>query len=118
MRLLVFCHDCQFEHLRLGTEYDEKNALALYYAPIDEQRVAEFVCARGHKNRLLLEAQLFQVLFDYAVVAFDDGYTREAVASLAACLERFFEFATAAFLRNAGVSMDEGVEAPSHPLAL
>jgi hypothetical protein len=49
-------------------------------------------CSEGHKTATHLEAHRFEILFELALSAIVDGYNREAVASFAAALERFYEF--------------------------
>src|SRR5688572_21926828 len=49
-------------------------------------------CPAGHENLVVIQNQKFELLFDFGARALLDGYTREAVASMAAALERFYEF--------------------------
>lgn len=49
-------------------------------------------CPRGHVTVTAIQEQKFEVLFDLGAMALLDGYTREAVSSFAASLERFFEY--------------------------
>jgi len=49
-------------------------------------------CPQGHITVTAIQEQKFEVLFDLGVMALLDGYTREAVSSIAASLERFFEY--------------------------
>ena len=55
------------------------------------------VCSEGHKFRVHLQEELFQMLFELATVAIADGYYREAVTSYTAALERFQEYALRVF---------------------
>jgi hypothetical protein len=48
----------------------------------------------------------FEVLFDLAANAIVDGYYREAIASFAASLERFFEFFVHVACLKQGVEED------------
>lgn len=50
------------------------------------------MCVRGHTTVTALQEQKYEVLFDVAAMAFLDGYPRESIASMAAALERFYEF--------------------------
>ena len=50
------------------------------------------VCERGHRTLTALQQQKFEVLFDLGAMALLDGYPREAITSMAAALERFYEF--------------------------
>ncbi|MFC4427727.1 hypothetical protein [Deinococcus navajonensis] len=58
----------------------------------------------GKPYCLFVRKQKFEVLFDLGTRALMDGYAREAVASFAAALERFFEFYVRAYAleRSAG----------------
>lgn len=51
----------------------------------------------GGRYCLFVRKQKFEMLFDLGTRALLDGYAREAVASFAAALERFFEFYVKAF---------------------
>lgn len=66
-------------------------------------------CLRcGQKYCVYLRKQKFEMLFDLATRALLDGYGREAVASFAAALERFFEFYVRVFvLEQAAVKNED-----------
>jgi hypothetical protein len=49
-------------------------------------------CDKGHRTLTVIQEQKFEVLFDFGALALTDGYPREAVTSIAASLERFYEF--------------------------
>src|SRR4051794_31915548 len=49
-------------------------------------------CPKGHVTVTAVQEHKFEVLFDMGAMALMDGYTREAVSSIAASLERFFEY--------------------------
>ncbi len=49
-------------------------------------------CERGHMTVTAIQEQKYEVLFDVAAMALLDGYPREAIVSMAAALERFYEF--------------------------
>ena len=51
-----------------------------------------FTCRRDHKTITAIQEQKFEVLFDLGAMALLDGYPREAVTSMAASIERFFEY--------------------------
>lgn len=63
----------------------------------------ETVCARGHRSVTLLQAELYETLFELGVNAILDGYYREAVSSFSASLERFYEFALRVLLHGNSV---------------
>ncbi|MDT8311521.1 MAG: hypothetical protein RQ732_08765 [Methylophaga sp.] len=49
-------------------------------------------CEKGHKTLTVIQEQKFEVLFAVGTLAIKDGYPREAISSIAASLERFYEF--------------------------
>lgn len=51
-----------------------------------------YTCNRGHTTLTVLQEQKFEILFDMGAMALLDGYPREAITSIAASLERFYEF--------------------------
>lgn len=52
----------------------------------------EFTCVKGHTTVTILQNQRFEVLFDIAANAINDGYYRESVTSFASSREHFYEF--------------------------
>ncbi|QJI27325.1 hypothetical protein HKK55_00925 [Pseudomonas sp. ADAK18] len=83
MKLPMTCFQC-FNELNtpqypLWVEYQDSH---LY----------EFECPNGHKSSTILQQQKLEVLFNIGMHAITDGYYREAVASFASSLERFYEF--------------------------
>jgi hypothetical protein len=64
----------------------------------------EATCPRGHRTTILLQEQLFELLFEIGAYAIRDGYYREAVSSFTASLERFYEFFLRAVLSQKGVA--------------
>lgn len=63
----------------------------------------ELECPRGHTFITILQEQKYEVLFEIGINAILDGYYREAVASFAAALERFYEFAVKVVLEEGAV---------------
>jgi hypothetical protein len=59
---------------------------------IENDGVYLLVCSQGHRSVHTLSNPKFEVLFEMGLLAFDDGYTREAVATMAASVEEFFRF--------------------------
>jgi len=49
-------------------------------------------CSKGHTTLTVIQEQKFEILFDFGAMALIDGYPREAVTSMAASVERFYEF--------------------------
>jgi hypothetical protein len=67
----------------------------------------KITCPHGHVTLTALQQQKFEVLFDLGAMALLDGYPREAVSSIAASLERFFEFYVQVVSLKRGISIDE-----------
>lgn len=63
-------------------------------------------CENNHTELIYMTQTKFEILFDMGAMALLDGYTREAVTSIAASLERFYEFCIFVFLKHAGVTDD------------
>jgi hypothetical protein len=98
VRLLIPCMECLKD---LGRA-DEWLARVEFR---DDGRY-EVLCPRGHRSVTILQQAKYEVLFEIGVNAILDGYYREAVASFAAAVERFYEFAAAALLEEANIQRD------------
>ncbi|MTH15985.1 hypothetical protein [Flavobacterium sp. LC2016-01] len=83
MKIKTTCMKCTFEDGR------ETEPISLQ---ITNNNLYIFECPYGHKNALYQQQQKFELLYESAVHAINDGYLREAVSSIAASLERFYEF--------------------------
>lgn len=106
MRLYLICKECVAE-----AKAEEKGdfSRALNPALYTRQSFYEFTCRSGHTNTIILKEQLFEVLFEMAAVAYVEDYYRDAVATAAAALERFYEFVIKLLLRNKNVN-EESIE--------
>lgn len=78
MKIKLVCRECQEDRFKSIDLTD-----GIYY---------KFECENGHKNNIILQEWKFEILFEMALMALKDGYTREAVSSFAASLERFYEY--------------------------
>jgi hypothetical protein len=67
---------------------------------IRDDGIYEFECPEGHQSATVLRTPKHEVLFMIASNALLDGYAREAIASFAASLERFYEFAIRVICRS------------------
>lgn len=64
-----------------------------FEAEFADSNIHDLTCPQcGGRSCVFIRKQKFEVLFDLGTRALLDGYAREAVASFAAALERFFEF--------------------------
>jgi hypothetical protein len=100
MRIQTTCPQCISE---AGTY----TAFIMQSQQLIDDGIHKVVCDRGHKYTVELRAQKFEMLFDIAVNAIGDGYMREAVASFAASLERFYEFFIKYHIHSLGI--DESI---------
>ena len=81
MKVQNICYDCldndSFQHVNFA---------------IRDDGIHEVICPNDHRSFIFVSNPLFEILFDYGLQAMLDEYTREAVASISASLERFYEF--------------------------
>ena len=61
------------------------------YLEIGDSNIHEATCTRGHTTFVALTQHKHEVLFEIGAMALADGYPREAIATIAAALERFYE---------------------------
>lgn len=100
MKLYVPCIKCAFPDIP-----EKKPTLHLYPAQIPDGGVLELTCACGHPTSVILANPKYQLLYLSGASALLDGYPREAVASFAASVERFYEFAAKCLLIAGGVQV-------------
>jgi hypothetical protein len=67
-------------------------AAAEEWATIDDSGWFEFTCHQGHTQLIALHNLKFDLLYENGAYALLDGYPREAVATFASALERYYEF--------------------------
>lgn len=98
MKFLSPCMKCAFsKELNYNFNSIEMNDSGFY----------RIVCDQGHETNLFLQDEKFEILFDLGALALIDGYTREAVSSFVASLERFYEFIIQVFLDKNGINHSE-----------
>jgi len=68
-------------------------------------------CSRGHVTVTAVQEQKFEILFDLGAMALLDGYPREAVSSMAAALERFYEYYVQVVCLKQGIAYEAFIEA-------
>ncbi|OUC12977.1 MAG: hypothetical protein B0A82_19735 [Alkalinema sp. CACIAM 70d] len=88
MRIEIDCQICSHN------ESKEKSSFVRYarLCSVRDDGIYEFECPEGHRSITVLRTPKHEVLFAIASNALLDGYLREAIASFAASLERFYEF--------------------------
>lgn len=110
IRLSSFCWEC----LRLEGNTKEAYDRLIRSQPeqdilieVNEDNAYEVTCPKGHKSMTSLQAEKFEILLDLASMALLDGYTREAVMSIASALERFYEYCIRVHCIHKGWSFNE-----------
>ena len=88
----AYCEFCYEEAKQKGEKYFENSIPPAVLIELNEKGIYSWKCPNNHINWFFLDEQLFQTLFDLGALALSDGYTREAVSSFVASLERFYEF--------------------------
>ena len=99
MQLLVPCMKCLHE-------FGIPN-LKFMNAEICDDGIYKLTCDRGHETITMLQNEKFEILFDMGAFALLDGYSREAVSSFAASLERFYEFCIKIFILCEKIDKEE-----------
>lgn len=74
--------------------FQEQGQPSFDFQPVEirDDGLYSSTCNNGHTTLTVIQEQKFEVLFDFGSMALIDGYPREAVTSIAASLERFYEF--------------------------
>lgn len=79
-------------------------AVAEEWATIDDSGWFEFNCHQDHKQLIELHNLKFDLLYENGAYALLDGYPREAVATFASALERYYEFHLLLLAASRGVT--------------
>jgi hypothetical protein len=74
---------------------------------LEDDGVYIVICSAGHRNAHVIAKPKFEVLFELALLALLDGYTRESVASLAASVEELLRVYVQVVLLKHGLYGDE-----------
>ncbi|MDP3581876.1 MAG: hypothetical protein Q8S39_08060 [Ignavibacteria bacterium] len=88
MYLYFDCHNCKED------EYKKRKSNIVYYVSaniVNDDGYFEFTCPNNHRNRVILIAPKFDILFMIGENAVLDGYFREAISSFHTSLERAYE---------------------------
>jgi hypothetical protein len=80
-------------------------------AELRDDGLYRVTCSRGHTTVTAIQEQKFEILFDLGAMALLDGYPREAVSSIAAALERFYEYYVQVISLKHGVAHEAFLEA-------
>jgi hypothetical protein len=74
---------------------------------VRDDGIYEFECPEGHQSITVLRTPKHEVLFAIASHALLDRYLRDAVASFAASLERFYKFVIRVICRSKSISQQD-----------
>lgn len=100
MRIRFSCAECAHGPLDQPVSLD-----------VSDDGVYVVTCEQGHRSVQVISNPKFEVLFEMALLAYADGYTRECVASLAASAEEFYRLFVKTYLYRQGIQpIDENVK--------
>ena len=91
MLLHLFCPYCAYEKAK-GLVGRAEIEVPVPIVSLSDSGVYDVKCLNGHESKVTLENLKFELLFELALNAVIDGYLRDAVASFAGSLERYYEF--------------------------
>lgn len=98
VKMHVTCSEC----CRLHNPADTSSRNG-EWVTVDDSGWCQFTCAYGHEQIIGLNNLKFELLYENGAYALLDGYPREAVATFAAALERYFEFHVTALAVHRGI---------------
>lgn len=103
MRIEINCNVCSRD------KSEEKSSFVRYtrLCSVRDDGIYEFECPEGHRSITVLRTPKHEVLFAIASNALLDGYLRESIASFAASLERFYEFAIRVICRAKSIHQQD-----------
>lgn len=78
MQVYLSCCECQDE--------------TTYPSFLVEDGIYHLTCSKGHETTVSIQQMKFEQLYNIAANALIDGYYREAVSTISAAVERFYEF--------------------------
>ena len=93
MRILAACFQCKKP--------------SLVYGQLRDSGIVQIICDAGHKSNCVSSLERFEYLFESGLLAYVSGFEREAVSSLSASLERFFEYYVRVISREKEIDHDK-----------
>lgn len=103
MRIEIGCTTCS----KNGSREMSSQVRYSHLCSVRDDGIYEFECPEGHRSKTVLRTPKHEVLFTIASNALLDGYLRDAVASFAASLERFYEFVVRVICRSKSISQQD-----------
>jgi hypothetical protein len=77
------------------------------YGEYSDESILTATCRAGHSTVGVVRNPRYEMHFDFAACALNDGYYREAVSTVAVSLERFYEFYIETVCAKNGIPEDE-----------
>lgn len=96
MRLQLACTTCEVNAAERAVSVE-----------VQDDGVYVLECEAGHRTVHILSNPKFEILFELALLALADGYTRESVTTLAAAVEEFFRLYINAVFYSRDLYYDE-----------
>jgi hypothetical protein len=107
MLLDLICFDCVMEQVKKGVPHTSEGVPILTpFEEVNNTGIYEVNCSKGHKSKTIIDNIDFEILFEYGLNAVADSYYREAVSSLTASMERYFEFFIRVVLRSSNIGFE------------
>jgi hypothetical protein len=103
LRIEISCNVCSNEKSKGDSPFVQHSRLC----SVRDDGIYEWECPEGHRSITVLRTPKHAVLFTIASNALLDGYLREAIASFAASLERFYEFVIRVICRSKSRSQQD-----------
>jgi hypothetical protein len=103
LHIEISCNVCSNEKSKGDSPFVQYSRLC----SVRDDGIYEWECPEGHRSITVLRTPKHEVLFTIASNALLDGYFREAIASFAASLERFYEFAIRVICRSKSISQTD-----------
>ncbi|HHX78002.1 MAG TPA: hypothetical protein GX697_06620 [Firmicutes bacterium] len=97
MKLMIPCLVCTQEAFE-SKDMNKMIKLRQINVEINDKGWYKVVCDEGHQFIAILQQMKFEILFDFGLMALDDGNYREAVLNFASSFERFLEFCIKVFI--------------------
>lgn len=103
MQAELICGECLLELVKKGIDnLTDEDYVLTPITEITDNGVYIVTCSKGHNISVVLQNHKFELLFELGLNAIIDGYYRDAVSSLTASLERFYEFYIKILWRKSG----------------
>ncbi len=106
MKIIITCQECLQNHFSKSKAPLSPEGMT-YSIQLSDNGTAEYTCQNYHKIFITTQFIKYEMLFERAVYAFIDGYYREAIATIAASLERFYEFYMEIICSKHGIGKNE-----------